>query len=1534
MKDLLYYFDKTTFVRNELGEIQDSFNMSFVIDGTKDSCKANVYSYIKTKITPKTICYHLGTQTWWIVSNDKVSRFENENGYLYIHELQLEGAIDLLNARDLTDSGFNANRYSVYDFINRLFRLSNFEYDIQINYNNNIASDKTIDYIKTFENYTLLSALREFLDGYNCVAKLSFATKTEDDEILLDYAIIDILSKTGNSNVVSRNSDEVFNDIREITNTNKSNYGTSVISNAENVVSTKTKTYPSIGSGIKLGNNSNVATNGSNAILRLPTNVFKAHYIDIYGTKVPYGYVYNGGKTTISYVDLSNKSSIDNAYNEVISTLHSLYPDFDSSVFTKDLFYKHFIRVYYCDNYNAVSDTFITQNRTAIVRLDQGSPNVEKSLVLCSEELKNSLTYPKQAICFNRGKDYISGFGCFDYQSDTEMRVIYFTKDEVCQEAVYQNYYLYMFVGDIDIDNATGEVSPASNESYEIKYTAYSVNYTPMTDIKIKMDNDGDTIDSDLYNQNGKLNDSNSLSKVLLSYVKEIESDTITKYGTYYGAYVDTLGFQSGGLPNVGDLIKVNNDLYVINNISIDFTPNESTTWLVDSIGYYMVAEVSMSKKVATKSLLTSPNTNIRDYGIPQNNNVKRKQLYRDFYEFTYTKESNKHNWYLPLGKVLNLSNQPQEYKEHIAVIHTIFNDNVNGHKDYYYQLETTTYFLKKSLYEITDFKDNNIIGYGYQNLWSGFDITKILTDYNNLVGLYNTPISYVDNIGEVKDILIKMTSIENLSQVYDDYMEHEGYVDPNTNKPSVSIYNSSVFIPSYIYTNLTTSKYDFLISDKEDYQKDALEVPVFEYSCQVDDTDNILLGENILDRGNNDVAYLYSYILTNNSAYDDNNYMLLKNQIPLITVNANNEAQHNYAVRFDTTHINDNNPYFELSLYDRETIDIDDNSLVDSGTPIDIDNDMTLLVIRHTLTSDDLYTNVVGTLGTGLTTPQASEPTASATYRYKIVVLDDGTYAVCEPDQYTFYLSFDSNSYGYFTLIRDGVYIYNDTLIRASGSLSLTTLQDDIFSWRAEPHDDYYIEGIDEDSDNSVSDNYSHSVVGKHYQTIQFTKNQGVDYVELYVNSVYSKLQANTTIGLKKQSDTYSFTTTFITGWEVDSGGSQITTTIGDNSATDNVLTISPIAKRKTYTITASISGNGSGSITIYYKDPDNLGSGWSHTSLSNGQSVSLKYQASYYWLASADSGSFTSGTASGGSANNPLTLGASNETITTSFGLAKTFTWYAGSNTTISVSITRGNLHYSSGANQSSYSFVLHEGDVWSCTSTANANYYFNGDPTQTTSTISGVSYNDYESSYTAPSASVITHTLQFKPNVVGISITLNWNDPISGSGSETKTVSNLSDGVYWTLHYNTTYSWSSTAGTYQKVLDNGSGSDTLTSNTTKNLLCGEIPSEIRVQASWTWNSTSVCVSIDRPTYYTNNYSNGEVQWYSNIRQYMFSAIKVWRADVYAGTTYINVQASGYSQKTFSKSFPYVIDLDPSQMYYNLSQDEIDELMYLIPE
>ena len=183
-KDLVYYFDKKTYTKTELGEIQSQFNMSFVIDGTKDSCQVNVWSFVGNEIEPYTIIYHTKTDSWWIVSHDKVERYQNDSGFNYMHTLQLMGAIELLNARDLTDIGFYQNNYTIQTFINRLFNRSNYELSPVTTISNNVlALSENVDYIKTYENYTLLSALKDFLGGYNVTPKLSFNVNSSTNKI-------------------------------------------------------------------------------------------------------------------------------------------------------------------------------------------------------------------------------------------------------------------------------------------------------------------------------------------------------------------------------------------------------------------------------------------------------------------------------------------------------------------------------------------------------------------------------------------------------------------------------------------------------------------------------------------------------------------------------------------------------------------------------------------------------------------------------------------------------------------------------------------------------------------------------------------------------------------------------------------------------------------------------------------------------------------------------------------------------------------------------------------------------------------------------------------------------------------------------------------------------------------------------------------------------------------------------------------------------------------------------------------------------
>lgn len=866
--DKIYAFDKITKLGTLLGEIQTEFNMSFVIDGTKDSAKIVVHSWDENEIEPYTIIYHANTQSWWIVSHDKVERYQNESGFLYVHNLTLLGAIELLNARDLTDCGFNQNTYTIEEFILRLFSLSNFEYNYNNEYffqaNSNFLQQK-VKFVKTFENYTLLSALREFLDGYNMVAKLSFDANyyenTDTYEITVPYLYI--ISKTGE--YANTHDLDTFDDTRETKTMDKNSFGTTVVSNAENVISTEHKTFPSTGS-VKLSSKQYKLVDGTNLnepVIRLPSKVFKGNWLKILhplklnliiqgSVTNTFEYTYNGtdGSFNKTIDFFADKILSDTGSQSIVDTFLSYVNDDLKTAF--DLL--RTITLYNDNNINAFTGDIIKGNDVPylaelIWKYNQ-TGETTFPMMFTDKNTKNSLKNIKQGIAWERGSNEITGFDIFDGGDNL-----------VAANNDYQGSRILIEFTQQDISITLRPASPywlkdmhvgGETLAKQISKLSFIVDYIPMTDLKVKVDNTREKRDIQLYNQNGKLTDNVALSKLINSYSKEISSDTITRYMQYYSF---------NDIPKVGDIVYKGNIDYVINNVSLDFMQNENET-------YYIEAEITMSKYVSTKSLLTNPNTNIRDYGIPQNFNVKRKQLYRDYYELAYQTfdSANQDTPYLATDNILSFGHSDNIKPEFIGVLKLGYEDLVEGETNWYYQLETTTYMLDKMLYVVLDFNDNNIIGYGSQNVFSGFDVSRIFTGMTDTL---NTPISYTDENGEVMSIDLLLCNIEQITNIYDDYQESSG-----GSSWDGSLYNYSVFIPSDIYDDALSNN-QYLIRITEDYyDKDAIEVPVFEYACQIDDSEDVIIGDNILTQ-HSGYAYFYSFIsgdnLTPNTTIDSN---------------------------------------------------------------------------------------------------------------------------------------------------------------------------------------------------------------------------------------------------------------------------------------------------------------------------------------------------------------------------------------------------------------------------------------------------------------------------------------------------------------------------------------------------------------------------------------------------------------------------------------------------------------------------------------
>lgn len=985
MADNLYYWDEVslgTFRRKLLGEILTDFNFSFTIDGAKDSAKVNLVSYTKNQIKPYTIIEHEKTNTWWVVASDRIERFQNDDGFYYVHELELVGAIELLNACDLVDCGCLSDRYSLNDIITKLIKLSpNTKHLPTFEINSpNLDLNQIVNYTKTFENYTLLSALREMFDGYNCAIKLEFEKATSSGITYLSKTKIKVISKTGDGTIVQ---ESVFNFIQEKTNINKNSYGTSVVSNVQNAISSKAKTYPAVGS-VRLSGTEYTITHDK-AVVRLPTPVYDINWIKMF---VPLTFTvrcYQAGVEGQTFRRIIDKTQANTELKDFIFGIFTNYGvSVPARLRNKDIYTiidrldkASTIMFYGGNTYDPLEKKIYppTGKKAPAFAFGARTHTAEPSyysgpVYLVEKTIYDTLYNPKGGSFFywERGTNIISGFNFFkNVGADTDVaQVWYWRSTQLTPEdwsngddlftATYGELVLQIRLN-FDSVWIPSEYDNCMATDIDTSDVRFVVNYIPMSDLKIKYDNVGFSNLSNLYNQTGKITDSVALSKLMLSHSKEIESDKITKYASFYNFNL---------VPKVGNVVNVNNEKYVIESISLDFQQNEYDK-------YYIESEIVITKSVATKSIMTNPDTNIRNYNIPQNLNVKRKQLYRDFYEITHTRE----NSATPLQdvkNVINLSNTYVPYAEHTAVMKLTYDGYVGmkdtatwverlfgihhyegGNDTFYYQLDATTFIMKKAIYEVVDFKDNNIIGYDAMNSTSGFKLNEII---NHNADNICTPISYVDDYGKVKGIEIAFCNGDSLSDVYLDYLTYN-----NATELSGGIMNYSVFIDSQIYEGVSGeffgAKYvcDYKI-EEENYNKDAIEVPVFEYACQFDDSNDVIVGDNIFDGQEDDLCYFYSLYLVDKGTIDNNNYGTMDISPIYLDEDIGLTMYYRHiSCKFEIGGASKTLRNIKISKYDYMNYPLDDNEVeyhtAESLATIVEETNKDLVIIRHTVKKD-----------------------------------------------------------------------------------------------------------------------------------------------------------------------------------------------------------------------------------------------------------------------------------------------------------------------------------------------------------------------------------------------------------------------------------------------------------------------------------------------------------------------------------------------------------------------------------------------------
>ena len=179
---MIYYFEFNEkyqkYMRKELGNEEIENNKCFTIDGSGDSYKVNVYCNVELALKPNTIVLSKDEELndyWWVVQEDKSTLIDNG---LYLHELQLVGAIEWFKFKFCYTGTFYYHRYSYYEVMQKLlyslwnpkffvFNLSNFTSEFGSAKNNQKF---------TFKGYTIRSALSEIEKALNVDFKLKFVT--------------------------------------------------------------------------------------------------------------------------------------------------------------------------------------------------------------------------------------------------------------------------------------------------------------------------------------------------------------------------------------------------------------------------------------------------------------------------------------------------------------------------------------------------------------------------------------------------------------------------------------------------------------------------------------------------------------------------------------------------------------------------------------------------------------------------------------------------------------------------------------------------------------------------------------------------------------------------------------------------------------------------------------------------------------------------------------------------------------------------------------------------------------------------------------------------------------------------------------------------------------------------------------------------------------------------------------------------------------------------------------------------------------
>jgi len=783
MANNLYGFDKLTNARFLIGEIENGFSFAENIDGTPSNMKLIIVSDEKEEYEVNTICYHDHTNTWWVINADTSTYLTSGE---YKHELELVDGFEWFNFRTLVDCAFKQDRYTLETMLERIFALTKITCSLE--FADFLDEDKPMKYM-AFTNYTLASAITQIAKSVLAIPKL----KWTNGETLSGMTLY-FLSRIGDdTKAIITNIDIAFPVAYEQNASSKGQYKTRSVSNISNAQAIPSLT-PLIG-GFQISCSSSYKLEDDNMVLVMPNKIDHIEYI-AYTTRLYFEYIlYESGTPTTTqglYDGFYFDAEAIRAKIKTYVSSNGVNMDTDD-IDAMEMLEIDWVRV----NYQAklLGDTGY---------VDDGTPMSGAKTLLTKREYEELLAngtltlQQKKDLTFywERNTNEIKvpkNFGTYGVSNSVKslLEIESGTTKEVIQVSVYG--------GTLDPNN-----------------TYFRVCFSPIADIKISYDNNYESQDERYYNQSGQSIDALTASKLIYTDVMESADGTKirqAKHSTWASCV------------SIGQLVKIENDVWIINQRSIDYSPS-----LYGAVGGYYSAIYNLSKDRVARSEFINADSSIISFAPPDKNLIERNELYKDYIELSLEYANNETAYFADFFTFLNIGETYCGFDVNFMFIGI---SELEVLDDREYLLMPTAFELTKSKLFVVRFPDNNYIG---QRL------DKVGTDY------IQTTINYTEADGGAKNIYGYLLSEQD---AYDTNYDMIGL----TLNPELLPFNNYPELPEdYLSVLVANNNWSIKFGEESgSYDKDPFEVPVFSYQIQINDSScsigQLMVADDILTR-------------------------------------------------------------------------------------------------------------------------------------------------------------------------------------------------------------------------------------------------------------------------------------------------------------------------------------------------------------------------------------------------------------------------------------------------------------------------------------------------------------------------------------------------------------------------------------------------------------------------------------------------------------------------------------------------------------